>query len=102
MTDTDTDFPVEWDVWRAAWREWFDAHKEHFKPTSFRWPGHNFLADDRLGTWSVNGINVELNDVTFSIGETRRYIGGVMGGSVSPHTFLASSFDELEKVLGIA
>lgn len=101
MTETTTEFPVDWTEWQAQWREWRDGHADVLKKTSFRWPGTNFLADERLGTWSVHGVNVELSIVVFTIGETKRYVGIVMGGSASPHTALASSFAELEKIIGI-
>lgn len=78
-------------------------------------PGKNFIADEVLGTWSVNGRNVELSEVTFPNLSERdengrlkqfqvRYIGitfGTGGGSDAPDSPLVSTFAELERELGI-
>lgn len=62
---TTTGFPLDWDEWRAEWRDWLAAHRGQLRPTKVRFPGKNFLADDILGVWEIAGRVVELSEVVF-------------------------------------
>lgn len=96
-------FPVDWDQWREQWQAWREARAADLGPTSYRWPSDkNILADEVLGRWSVNGRPVEFSEVTFRIGETRRYVGLTFGEAASNDaTALVDSFAALEEVLGL-
>ena len=102
-------FPVDWTEWRKEWGEWRTAHAADLQPTSWNFGPKNFLADEILGSWNVNGRPVELSEVTFPdlsvpgsaySGERNRFVGITFGSSV-PETALAASFEELERALGI-
>jgi hypothetical protein len=108
--DRSEPFPINWNIWHTQWGEWFDAHAGHFLNTSWRFPAANFLADDRLGTWSVNGRNVELSEVTFpdlsrpgalANNYRNRYVGITFSTGAGAESALASTFAELEEALGI-
>lgn len=108
-------FPLDWDEWRKEWNAWKSDHADDLRPTSFRFPGKNFLADEILGTWSINGRNVELSEVRFPNLSERdergslkhfdvRGIGitfGTAAGSDAPDNPVVHSFAELEHELGI-
>jgi hypothetical protein len=110
-------FPVDWNAWRELWKAWVDeqttpvrgaqGHPAVFQPTSWRFPGKNFLADEVLGTWSVNGRNVELSEVTFpALGERprrdERLVGVTFGtGAGSDEGAVCRTFAELEEMLGL-
>lgn len=111
MIDRTAPLPAEWNTWCALWTDWFAEQTTAgvLQPTPYRFPGTNFMADEVLGTWSVNGRNVELSEVTFpSLGErprrTVRYIGVTFatgrtsGGS---GVALVETFADLERELGI-
>lgn len=87
---------------RAEWTVWLDTHRPQFAPSSYRFGRKNVLADEILGVWRINGRNVELSEVTFQIGETRRYVGITWGDAVRTETGLAASFAELEALLDLA
>jgi hypothetical protein len=110
MIDRSAQFPTAWDEWRPKWDEWLAVQLEAgtFKRCSFKFPPANFLADEILGVWSVDGRNVELSEVTFPDlepgrhGQTRRYIGITFGtGAGTQSGGIASTFDELERALSI-
>jgi hypothetical protein len=110
MTET-TRFPADWTEWRAEWKEWLarQERSQTFTLSTWRFPDKNFLADEVLGVWRVNDRTVELSEVTFPDlsqppyrAETRRYVGITYGqASGIEDGGLASSFEELERALGI-
>lgn len=109
--ETDQVFPADWTEWRQGWQEWKSAHVEDLRPTSFRFPGKNFMADEILGTWSVKGRNVELSEVTFpnlserdENGQLRRFQVrsiGITFESDASSSPLVCTFGELERELGL-
>lgn len=108
MQDKTEPFPLEWNAWREQWAAWLAEQREAgtLRPTSFRFPGKNFLADEVLGTWSVNGRNVELSEVTFpALGERPRrdvrYVGVTYGTGADADGAVVPTFAELERELGI-
>ena len=102
-------FPIDWDEWRQEWSAWRKAHADSLKPSSYKFPPKNFLADEILGVWSINGRAVELSEVTmpdFSAGygaSSVRFIGITYGAAGTVHLAgpIVSSFAELEQELGI-
>ena len=108
MNRTDP-LPTDWNLWRSVWAEWLTDKRStgQVRPTSWRFPGRNFLADEVLGTFSINGRNVELSEVTFpSLGErparTIRYVGVTFGtGAEVDGGAVVSTLAELDKVLGL-
>ena len=113
MTETSTmTLPLDWNEWRKEWRDWFAAHKADFKPTRKRFPGKNFLANETLGTWSVNRKIVELSELTFPnlserdergflLNHDVRAIGITYGVGVDGSGSVVHSFEELERELGL-
>jgi hypothetical protein len=102
--------PLDWDEWRNEWSEWLTANRHRLGETRERFPGKNFLADERLGTWKVNGRLVELSEVTFPnlterddegrlIRETVRGIGITYGIGADAAGAVVHSFHELEREL---
>jgi hypothetical protein len=78
-TTETTMFPADWNEWRSMWNEWKSAHA--LKSSRKRIAGKNFLADEVLGTFEINGQAFELSEVTFpgfgaeDRGKTFRYVG---------------------------
>lgn len=100
--DSDDHFPVDWNQWHPQWNRWLAEHVDDLKPTSYHFGAEkNFLADEILGAWSVNGRAVELSEVTFTLGGTsRRFIGLTIGaGSLVRSTELVETFSELDRIL---
>ena len=105
----DEPFPVDWNEWRKVWSAWRADFAETMGRTSFRFPGKNMLADEILGTWSINGRNVELSELTmpdFGVRPERRlrFVGitfGTGAGSDEPDNPVVATFHELEKELGL-
>lgn len=106
-------FSIDWDEWQNEWRGWKSAHAADLKPTRERFRGKNFLADDILGTWSVNGRTVELSEVVFPNLSERdengrlkdynvRAIGITYGIGAEGSGDVVHSFEELEDALGIS
>lgn len=103
MTTDETGFPVDWNEWRALWSDWRDEHAAELRPSKHQFPHQkNLMADEILGVWRINGRNVELSEVVFTIGETHRYIGLTFSTGAGGETGLAASFGELEELLGIS
>lgn len=107
---TETAFPIDWNDWKAEWEDWKARHANDLKATDYRIPGRNVLADDVLGTWNINGRDVELSEVVFPSferddatgrlkGDDIRYIG--LSFPIGVEAELVRSFSELERVLGI-
>lgn len=106
-------FPIDYDEWVAEWETWKHENSAYLKPTSVRFPGKNFLADEVLGTWEVNGRVVELSVVIFPNFNERdengrildfrvRHIGITYGVGVDfDGGGVVNSFEQLEKELGI-
>jgi hypothetical protein len=104
-------FPVDWNEWRAEWAAWRNRRALAFRPTSYRFPGRNFLADEILDTWRINGRTVELSEVTFPDlrpgpehrHQTVRYVGLTFstGSGTDDGTALAGTFGELDRALGL-
>lgn len=116
MQDTVTDrLPLDWDEWQNEWKRWKAAHVEDLREYhGQRIHGKNFLADDVLGTWKINGRVVELSEVTFPnlserdaqtgrlIDRRDRMIGiTYKNGDESESGGVVSSFAELESALEI-
>lgn len=100
--------PLDWNEWRAEWSGWRASHADNLKPARKFKPGKNFLADEILGTFKVNGRLVEISELTFPnlserdergflIHKDVRAIGLTFedGGTV------VHSFQELERELGL-
>jgi hypothetical protein len=101
MTDSGETFPLDWNEWRTQWAAWKADHAEHLGRSSYRFGRKNFMADEVLGVWSINGRPVELSEVTFG---ANRYVGitfGSASGSDRPDAPLVSTFAELEHELGL-
>lgn len=108
---TPAPFPIDWNVWRDVWNSWLQEQLDSgtFTRSSYKFPPANFLADEVLGVWRVNGRTVELSEVTFPdlAGPRRphgraRFVGityGQASGNVSGG--VVSTFRELERELGI-
>lgn len=98
-------FPIDWTEWDKAWHAWTQAHA--MRRSHARFPGKNFLADEVLGVYSMNGRAVELSAVTFpdlgsgSMERKRRYVGitwlGDDGSTINGG--LASTFADLDELL---
>lgn len=109
MTTNGEPFPLDWNEWRGQWEAWRSARASDLKPTSFRFPGKNFMADAILGTWAINDRNVELSELTFPdlskppmSGEQVRLVGVTFGtGAMSDGGAVVATFAELEEVLGL-
>lgn len=108
--DRDAQFPTDWNEWWKVWTAWKRHHD--LLPTSYRFPGKNLLADEVLGTFSINGRNVELSEVTFpnlserdENGRLRdhrvRMVGITFGIGVDQAGAVATTFAELERELGL-
>ena len=95
MTTTTDTLPIDRNAWRAQWDAFKAEHLAPFARSSWNFGPKNFLADEVLGKWSINERNVELSEVTFTIGETHRYIGVTFGDGLRNEAGLASSFAEL-------
>lgn len=107
-------FPIDWDEWQTEWKAWLRKHNLDLRPTVERIGGANLLADEKLGTWKVNGRVVELSELTFPNLEERdaatgrlkdhrvRAIGiTIKNGEESESGGVVKSFDELEEALGV-
>ena len=99
-------FPVDYDVFRAKWHAWYDQHQRNLRPTRDRFPGVNILADERLGTWVINGKLTELSALTMPDfgkrnGDRVRYIGITYKIGADGESDLVSSFTELTEKLGL-
>lgn len=115
MTTSNDLFPLDWDQWRTQWDAWKQDHADRLGRSTFRFPDKNFLADEILGVWSVNGRNVELSEVTFPnlterdehghlIRRQVRFIGitfGTGAGCDTPDQPVVRSFAQLEHELGL-
>jgi len=112
MTTATEPFPLDWEEWQTAWREWLNAHADDLKPTRERFPGKNFMADEVLGTWKIAGRLVELSTFRFPNLEERddagrliekehRSVGITRGIGADSNGDVAASFAELERMLGI-
>jgi hypothetical protein len=111
QTET-TGFPLDWNEWRKEWNEWREAHADALKTTRERFPGKNFLATEKLGTWNIGGRIVEMSEMTFpnlterdESGRLKRYdirgIGLTFGVGVAGEGDVVHSWDELNEALGI-
>jgi hypothetical protein len=100
-------FPLDWNEWQREWHAWRSKHSADLKGTRDRFPGRNFLANDRLGTWKVNGRLVEMSEVTFPDfgarprGDDIRGIGLTFGVGVNSEGTVVHTWDELNEVLGL-
>lgn len=108
--NTATALPLDWDEWRTEWSDWLQRNQDamHYVSRS-PFAGKNFLADEVLGVWKVNGRTVELSEMTFPnledrdergmlIREDRRRIGVTFADD---ETAVVGSFAALEEVLGL-
>lgn len=100
--------PLDWDEWRRQWNEWRNSHSEILKPASKFKPGKNFLADEILGVYSVNGRLVEISELTFpnlserdERGFLLRHDVRAIGLTFEEGGTVVHSFEELERELGI-
>lgn len=113
MPETTTHaLPLDWNEWRKEWNEWLAAHRSQLRETSKRFKGKNFLADEKLGTWEVNGRIVEFSEFTFPnlterdergvlIHKDVRAIGLTFGIGLEGSGAVVHSFAELEEQLGL-
>lgn len=110
MTNTTTTvFPIDWNEWRAEWKEQRSTLRLDGKTSVPRgmFPGRNFLADEVLGVFRTqDGRWVELAEVTFPAlgrdGVPHRYVGLTFDdGNDSREAVLAESWDELRSLLGV-
>jgi hypothetical protein len=101
--------PMDYHDWRKEWNEWKAANANYLKDVR-RSPfqGKNFLADQILGVWSVNGRIVELSEVVFpnfverdANGHLMHYDVRRIGLTFEDDTAVVDSFSELEEVLGL-
>lgn len=94
-------FPIDWNEWRKEWLDWRST--QTFNASSVEFGKKNMMADDILGIYDINGVAVELSEVTFtdfgsgSMENKFRQIGitwqhGINGG-------LVESFEELTDAL---
>lgn len=104
------ELPLDWDEWRSEWRTWENAHAAQMRRTPSPFQGKNFLADDVLGVWKVNGRTVELSEMTFPNLEVRDpQTGRLLEGHkrrvgitfADGETAVVGSFAQLEQVLGL-
>lgn len=65
-TILDSPFPISWDEWRVQWDRFTGTSlfEDLFKPTDYKFPPANAMADEVLGAWDVLGRAVELSEVT--------------------------------------
>lgn len=110
MNAATSTLPMDYNEWRSEWREWREAHAAQLidvRRSPFK--GKNFLADEVLGVWKVNGRTVELSSVTFPNFEDRdpdtgRLLEGYkrrIGVTFEDDTDVVDTFAQLEKVLGL-
>lgn len=92
-------FPVDWNEWKSEWHRWEANNVNRLLPSNHYFGPMNVLADAVLGTYKVNGRDVELSEVVFSMGEAKRMIGITF--SDGNGNTVVDSFRELESVLGI-
>ena len=116
MTDKEAPFPIDWNDWKRLWDAWKIEHADQLRPTNFRFPGTNLLADEKLGTWSIGGRNVELSEVTFPNLSERDESGRLIDKRVRmvgitfrtgampdrPDQPVVTTFAELERELGLS
>jgi hypothetical protein len=111
MIDRTAPFPMDWNAWRVLWGAWLAEQEANGTLTrsSFRFPGKNFLADEILGVWRVEGRTAELSETTFpslepgSRGAHHRFVGVTFGtGAGMEAGGVAGTFEELERALGIS
>ena len=104
-------FPVDWTEWNKLWLAWKAEHRADLrpgKPGTFE--GKNFLADDILGRWRINGEEVELSEVRmpeFGVRPRRdiRFVGITFGhdrGTPDDRGGLVETFGDLNDVLGLS
>jgi hypothetical protein len=94
-------FPLDWHEWRRQWHQWRSENAERLQPTGYKFPSErNFMADEVLGVFHVNGRNVELSEVRFL---DRRSVGVTYGegsGTYVPESGgLFDNFADLEAEL---
>jgi hypothetical protein len=99
--DKNEPFPLDWNHWRALWNDWKSEHAAGLRRTSYRFHGKNFMADEILGTWAINGRNVELSEVTFIDTRSVGITFGTAAGTDVPDNPIVYTFAELEKELGL-
>lgn len=111
MTTATDRLPLDWDEWRSEWSQWRTAHEAQLvdvRRSPFQ--GKNFLADEVLGVWKVNGRVVELSSVTFPnlserdpetgrLLDTRNRLFGVT--FADGETAVVGTFAALEEILGL-
>lgn len=109
--ETSDKFPIDWNEWNALWHEWADEqlrlrHFKHVDPRVVTLPKHkNMLADAVLDYWEINGLIVELSDVTmpdfsdrYGGDRSRRYVGITYfdkDGNMVGNGNVVDTFDEL-------
>ena len=111
MTKDETTFtlPLDWNEWREEWGKWRERHSDSLKPARKFKPGKNFLADEILGVFEVNGRRVELSELTFPNLSERDERGMLIHKDVraigltfdDDETNVVHSFEELERELGL-
>jgi hypothetical protein len=113
MSEVTEQLPLDWDEWRGQWQQWRLAHATDLRSTDRHFPGKNFLANEKLGTWKIKGRVVELSEVTFPNLTERdergrlkihdvRAIGITYGVGVDSAGTVVHSFAELERELGLS
>jgi hypothetical protein len=102
----DEQFPLDWYEFRDQWHAWVREHLPKLHNTEYIFKGKNFMADDVLGVWEINGRNVEIATFTFPdltkpgwSADRVRSVGVTFGDSDSGG--VVHSFTELEELLGI-
>jgi hypothetical protein len=111
MIATSNPLPMDYFEWRTEWSDWLQRNQDRLHHLRERSPfrGKNFLADEVLGVWRVNGRTVELSSVTFPNFEDRDPVTGRLlegykrriGITFEDGTDVVDTFAELERVLGL-
>ena len=112
MYDKNAPFPMDWDEWVRAWAQWKYAHRTRMEDVPKAIPGKNFLADEIIGTYKIDGRIVELSGVTFPnlserdpktgrlLDHYNRFVGVTFKGHDGEQP-LAANFKQLEEALGL-
>jgi len=111
-----TTFPMDWPEFEGQWQRWLADHREvdWIRPTSRRFAGRNFMADEVMGTFHIvgtdrtheSGRDVEISTFRFpALGDRPyrevRHIGLTFsrGGDMTEAGPVVSSWAELGEAL---
>lgn len=104
-------FPLDWDKWRDEWTTWLGQNIQRMKLARSPFPGKNFLADEILGCWEIDGKLFELSEVVFPNLEDRDERGNLIRGDKrrigitfregDGENVVVGSFADLETAIGL-